>query len=278
MTEQTLPSEMGPRTETVLDLDPQIRALERVRMVNEMRLINAATVQGSEHTPLEFVGDKEHAIAFMDMVQATTPTDRLGVILTTQTPGLSTDLVLAGKLNRNDGLVPVRGDASRDTTVVSISRDPDGTFHCKFGYSAKGTSVDRAANNNVNVHINTDPNSIVDESLYRMYKLTGNPTFTEVLGIRAEMRGKGAVRSTSKGVDPESHYATLGLNAYALRFLKEDTFESLVKGMKKEILRKLHPDVAHPSPEELDYLKRMLTSCAILENKATRESYSRWLK
>ena len=92
------------------------------------------------------------------------------------------------------------------------------------------------------------------------------------------MRGRGAARATSRVVDPESHYATLGLNPYALRFLSEDTFETMVKGMKKEIARKLHPDVAQSSPEELDYLKRMLASCAILENKATRESYSGWLK
>lgn len=111
-----------------------------------------------------------------------------------------------------------------------------------------------------------------------MYKLTGNPKFTEVLGISAEMKGKGATRATSKAVDSESHYATLGLNPYALRFLTEDTFEALVRGMKKEIARKLHPDVAQPSPEELDYLKRMLAACAILENKATRDSYSGWLK
>lgn len=141
MTERTTPSEARPIVETVLDLDPQTRALERVRMVNEMPLINVGGAQGSVHTPLEFIGDTKHAIAFFDMVQATTPPDRLGVILRSQTPGLRVDLGVGEKLNKNGGLVPVKGYANRDTTIVEISRDPDGTFHCRFGYSAKGTSV-----------------------------------------------------------------------------------------------------------------------------------------
>lgn len=276
MTEQSAPP--GARTESVLDMNPQTRALERVRMVNEMHLKNAGVGQGSAHSPLEFVGDVRHAIAFIDLVQAATPHDRLGVALTSQTPGLYTDLGLADKLNRNGGLVPVTGDANIDTTIIDVSRDPDGTFHCKFGYSAKGTSLYRDPNNSLIADINTTPNSIVDESLYRMYRLTGNPNFLEVLGGRAEMLGRDATRATLTAVDPESHYATLGLNPYALRFLSEETFQALVRGMKKEIAKKLHPDVAQPSPEELDYLKRMLAACAVLEKKATRDSYSRWLR
>lgn len=278
MTEQHPPEIKSTRAESVLDLGPRTRALERVRLVNEMRLTEAGVTPQSDYAPIELLGDIEHAIAFLDLVQASTPPDQLGVVLTSATPELKAVSQVATRLNSGGGLIAVSGNANKETTIVEIFRDPDGTYHCKFGYSARGTTIERTANKGVKVSVNTIPNLIVDESLYRLYKITGNPAFAEVLGIRAEMRGRGATRVTFKVVDPESYYATLGLNPYALRFLSEDIFESLIKGMKKEIARKLHPDVNQPSPEELDYLKRMLASCTILENKETRDAYSGWLK
>jgi len=92
------------------------------------------------------------------------------------------------------------------------------------------------------------------------------------------MKGRSAARITAQAIDPRSFYATLGLNPYCLRFISEDTFESSIKGVKREITKKIHPDIAKPSLEELDYLKRMLEACNVLVNKDSRNQYSTWLK
>jgi hypothetical protein len=219
------------------------------------------------------VGDAKQAAAFLDLVYQTSSPDSLGVTISGDT-SLRADMSLVAKLNENGGMLPVKGQY-KETTVVNIEQDKQtGEYHCRYGYSAKGTSVERGYGNNVNVNIGNNPDFITDESLYRLYRLTGNPSYGEILGIRAELRGRGAASAQSKVIDPEGHYATLGLNPYALRFLDEDVLDTLVKGMKREVAKKLHPDVAHPRKGELDYLKRMLAACEVLEDKAKRKQYS----
>ncbi len=273
--------EQGSRqsAESLFDMDQQTRALERVRMVNEMRMVNIST-RGSAHAPVEFEGSLAQAIALIDLVQATTSHSKLSIILTSDTPGLLVEPTIASKISENGNYITVRGDARTDTTILEIFRHPDGRFRCRFGYSAKGTSVEQVpgSNRGIQIHINADQNSIMDESIYRLYKLTGNPSIIEYLGVRAEVNGRGDTHAISQPVDPNSYYATLGLNPYALRFLSEDTFQTMVKGIKREILRKLHPDAAQPSTTEYDYLRRMLDACSVLENKAARDEYSAWLK
>lgn len=73
MTEQHPPEIKSTRAESVLDLGPRTRALERVRLVNEMRLTEAGVTPQSDYAPIELLGDIEHAIAFLDLVQASTP-------------------------------------------------------------------------------------------------------------------------------------------------------------------------------------------------------------
>jgi len=274
MSEFPLPSE-APRAVELFNLPPKDRALERVRLVNEMRVEKVGD-RDQPAWPVDLVGDAEHAAAFLDLVYQTTPTDRLGATLKFQ-GAMMVDPVLAERINQGNGVLTVKG--GQETTVISISQDKaTGKFHCRFGYSAKGTSIEKSYGNNVNINITNNPDFITDESIFRLYRLTGNPSFTEILGIRAELKGRGATASAQfKPIDPKRHYATLGFNPYALRFLDEETFETLVKGMKREVARKLHPDVAHPIKSELDYLKRMLAACDILESKDKRNEYSTWL-
>jgi len=257
----------------LFDLSPAERALERVRLVNEMRIKN---VGGRDNAawPIELAGNAEQAAAFLDLVYQTTPPDRLGVVLQ---GNMRADPVLVKEFSQK-GALTVRG--GRETTVVSITEDrATGEFRCRFGHSAKGTSIEKSHGGNINIRVvNSNLDLITNESLYRLYRLTGNPAFTEILGATAELKGKGAVSTQLQKVDSKGYYAALGLNPYALRFMSEEVLEVLIKGMKRELVKKLHPDVAKPRKSELEYLKRMLAACKVLGDKARRDQYSSWLR
>ncbi len=262
-----------PRPVELFSLPQNERALERVRLVNGMRIDKVGEPE-QPAWPIDLVGDAEQAAAFLDLVYQTSLPDRLGVIISDGT-SLMADKSLVAKLN--GGVLPVR-QRYGETTVVYIEQDKQtGKYHCRYGYSARGTSVQRDYGNNINVNIGNDPDVITDESLYRLYRLTGNPSYSEILGIRAELKGRGAASAQSKTIDPEGYYAALGLNPYASRFLDEDLFSTLVNGMKRKVAMRLHPDAAHPRKTELAYLKRMFAACEVLEDKAKRERYSTWL-
>lgn len=271
---ETSEQQPQPKKKELFTLPPEQRRLEAVRKVNEMATPNIAQ-RGDEPWPIELVGYKEHATALLDLVYKNSKPDSIGVILN---GSIKADAELVKKLKEDKGFLPVRGGGNKETTLIKIDEKEGGVYSCKFGYSARGTSVERAANGTIDVHINNDPNSITDESLFRLYKLTGNPSFVETLGIRAEIRGSGAAGATAKRIDPEGYYATLGLNPYALRFLDEQYFNTLVSGMKREVARKLHPDSGNAATEEeMDYLKKMLRACDVLEKPDKRKQYSAWL-
>lgn len=226
---ETLPqvsTENQQPAKEIFDLPPEQRRLEAVRKVSEMTTPMIGRT-GDTCWPVELHGYKEHAIALVDLVVNDSKPDSVGLILN---GSLRADNKLIKKLDK--GFLAVRG-GNKETTVLNIEEKPNGEYICKFGHSAKGTSMERAANGSININVNGDPNAIPDESLFRLYKLTGKPDFVESMGVRAELRGSGAASANSKSVDPEGHYATLGLNPYALRFLDKDYFNTLVSGMKK---------------------------------------------
>jgi len=255
----------------IFDLPPEQRRLEAVRKVSEMTTPHIGN-RGDEPWPIELHGYKEHAIALLDLVVNDSKPDSVGLVLN---GSLRADKKVIQKLDK--GFLAVRG-GNKETTLLNIEEKPNGEYICKFGHSAKGTTMERTSNGSINVNINGDPNVIPDESLFRLYKLTGKPDFVESMGIRAELRGSGAASANTKSVDSEGHYATLGLNPYALRFLDESYFTTLVAGMRREVAKKLHPDSGNnASDDEMDYLKKMLRACDVLEKPDRRKEYSTWL-
>ena len=262
-----------PQKKELYKLPPERRRLEAVRKVHEMRIVNVGN-RGEEPWPIELRGYQEHAVALLDLVYKNSKPDSVGVIIN---GSMTADPELAKKIREHKGLLAVHG-GNRETTVLNIEEKQGGEYVCKFGHSAKGSSLDRAPNGSVSVNVNNDPNAITDESLFKLYKLIGKVDFVESLGIRAELRGSGAARANSKPIDPEGHYSTLGLNPYALRFLDEQYFNTLVSGMKREVARKLHPDSGNiATEEETEYLRKMLKACDVLEKPDKRKAYSSWL-
>ena len=262
----------------VLSLDEPRRSVERVRLVNEMKIDNIGLNQAF---PVELVGETKHAIAFLDLVRATTPGGRLGVVITSPTPGLKAVPELAQRLSSAGGLIPVQPGGG-ESTVVQIRCGPSGEYHLGYGYSVRGTAIERsrAGGNGVDVNLYQQPELITQESLIHLYRLTGNPAFIDTLASRVEIGARGESGGKAIQVDSMGYYRDLGMNPNVLRFMDEKTFEAAVKGIKRGVASRLHPDDPDnkPSPEDLEALKRMFAACNVLEDKSKRDEYSVWLK
>ncbi len=259
----------------LFDLPKEQRNLESARLINQMRM-SSLGARTDQPWPVELQGNRFQAQALLDLLIETTPEGRIGVIITTIKTTFKADTRTVSKLNQNGGIIPITF-RSGNTTVLRIEELDNGIFSCKFGYSAKGTIIERGVNGAVNVTTNNDIDIIAGESLYRLYRLTGNPNLIEALGVTADLRGSGAKSAKTVPIDPAGHYATLGLNPYVLRFMDANFLSALVAGMKRECARKMHPDLNKPSARELEYLSRVLSACEVLSDAQKRNDYSNWL-
>jgi hypothetical protein len=256
----------------LFSLPPEKRRVEAVRKVSEMTVASVGAPENGSF-PVELRGYAEHANALIDLLFNDTGADSFGLVIHGG-KNLRADTRLAQKLEH--GFLPVNG-RNRNTTILDVEEKPNGECICKFGYSTNGTSMVRALNGGIDVSRYDSPSRIADESLLKLYKLTGKIEFMENLGTRIEQQGS-ASPNTLKRIDPNGHYAALGLNPYALKFLDEDYFNTLVVGIRKEVAKKLHPDTgANPSEEDMDHLTKVLGACDVLGNPDKRKEYSSWL-
>lgn len=267
------------RSKELFGLPPKERRLVAIRAVNELT-VTAVTIDNPAW-PIELKGNQRQTIALLDLLYQTTPPGQLGVIVEgvggSNKLGLHADKELSQNLNQNEGIIPTQNLSGKEGSILYITEPSRDEFVSRFGYSAKGTDLVIGWRGRISVNLNNEPSTIADESLMYLYKLTGNPNYIGILGTRIEMKGRDVEAARGQYIDRAGYYAALGLNPYALRFLDEKLFERLVKGMKREVVKATHPDVASNSPADDDYLKKMLEACEVLENSRRRAVYSRWL-
>lgn len=273
------PETRKPKIETVLDLPPERRALERARLSGEMQMTRV-DYRGNPQAPIELAATANQATAFIDLVRASTPPEKLSVIIKSILPNIMVDRALGERLKQNQATA-VRGGNS-DTTIVSIRYEaPQKSYLINFGFATRGTSVEITPERGLNISLNETPDIIMGESLNRLYQLTGQPKFLDALGSHQEMRARGDESGKEvKTVDPAGYYAALGLNPDCLRFMPAPLFEAIVKGIKKTIVGKLHPDATGVAldPFEVDYYQKILAAAEVLSNKEQRDKYNAWLK
>lgn len=275
----TQPETRKPKIETVLDLPPERRALERARLSSEMQMTKV-DYRGNPQAPIELVATSDQATAFIDLVRASTSPEKLSVIIRSLLPNITVDHALGERITQNRATA-VRGGNS-DTTIISIQYEAaPKAYLINFGYATNGTSVEITPNRGLNISLNEAPDVIMGESLNRLYQLTGQPKFLNALGAHQEMRARGDESGKEvKTIDPAGYYAALGLNPDCLRFMPEALFESIVKGIKRTVVGKLHPDVTGVQLDrfEIDYYQRTLAAAEVLSNKEQRDKYNAWLK
>lgn len=262
----------------LFELPPEQRATERARLTGSMEITEADDANPA--WPICLSGTQEQAIAFIDLLQANIPPEKFGFTMQGQIPsGVEADTALSVRLEGGLASVDAKGKGS---AVLMLSYDQKTTkYQCRFGYSVKGTSMVRnSINGGIEVNLANTGERVRDESLFKLYKLTGNPKFMQVLGDIAQLRSEGGKKGTSAAVDPNGYYTALGLNPYTLRFMSEEMFQNIVRGIKREVSRKLHPNAGNDANlEDQDFLNNMLIACDTLENKEKRDTYSsNWLK
>ncbi len=267
------------QVKTILDLLPDRREIERVRVTMEMSPNNVGSTKYS-YAPIEFVVPLKYAVTFVDLVQASTPIEKLSIIIESALPQMKVDPVLAQRINSGKS-VNVKGGYSADTTIVVIRYDQSNNhYYIKFGYSSCGTSVEQKPEGDINVTFNEQPDEIIDESLYRLFELTGKIEYLKIMGVRHKMKTTSTEQGKIKKVDDQSYYALLGLNPYSLKFMPENIFEAAVKGIKTFIVKALHPDATGKKLDtfEVEFFTKMLEAAEVLSNKEQRDRYTTWLK
>lgn len=262
--------------DSIFDLPQERRAKERVRIANELELTNVGANTRYPHAPIEFIGDANQTTAFLDLVQASTPSDRLAVILESSTPDLKADPSLISRINQG---IATDVSAGGQTTVISISCE-NYVYHLKFGYSEKGVSTKRNAKNGLDIVVTADPASVVDQSLFKLYQLTGKANYVEAMGVHTRIQALNKGGEVMKPVDPDQYYSILGLNPYALRYLSDDMLDEIVIAVKKAAIRNLHPDTSgHATDQfETDHFQKVLAAAEALLNPEKRKEYTTWLK
>ncbi len=265
---------------SILDLKGKERELARLMLVNRMR---PRRIGSHPAWPIELLGTPEQATAFLDLLYAKIPNGRLCVIVgnlgnEVPQPGLRANNDLAEGLRAGRGFIQAK--ANGEIAVVEFKWDSQTRMIvCNFSYTAKGLTIFRNSNTQViDVKIDILPELIVEQSLYKLYQLTGNSNFMQVLGERKRMLAQEDNYRETIAVDPRQYYAVLGLNPYIARMMSSEMIASMIKAIKRGIVKLLHGDVTEsPSPAYEDYLKAALEAASFLEDEQKREEYTNWL-
>lgn len=183
-------SEVKYRQEqTVLDLPTEKRAAERVRLSLEIPITELGN-EDYQYAPVSFSATREQAIAFVDMIQATTLPDKLSVIIDSPLPNFRVTDSLGARFH--DGTMShVAGGDKQEATIVVLSYDETRKkYVIQFGFSEKGTSVNAEPNaDTLDISLHTHPELIVTESLVRLTRLTNDTTkFLDALLTRERQR------------------------------------------------------------------------------------------
>lgn len=263
---------------SVTDLKGKERELERVRLASQMTPLNIGLDKSHMAFPIELVGTPQQAEGLIDLIWANAHVGNIAIIIqNVPKTGFRVDAELATILKVKKGFLeaPTLGE----TYVILLSHnDETGMTSCHFGYSPRGVAVVRGPDGIiVNFENQSTHEHIVEMSLFKLYRLTGNVKFADSIGHSKMLVATKQQHVVVAAVDPLGFFTVLGLNPFLPRFMSEEMIDSMIGSIKRGLAAQLHPDAANSTPTDLAYLKKANEAAQYLSDATRRKEYMAWL-